>query len=241
MKKLILLLVCFLPIFLFAEPVHAVSNVINGPDTVYKQSSSIVTINDVLLLYSSDGRFVTAAEDNFTGNGATVGTYQVKLAASDGISEIYRFIQINVIQTIGNITLVGDGNIYIRPDQTLDFTQIRTVLRNVGYIQIPVGTGYQILQDEYSGNEAEVGVYDYQFRLISASGHIQNVSIKIYVSDDFTQFNNDDIIPADPGPLTSMWNGISKFIIDILIWGGLILVGYWFFVKRKKKGYGRSL
>lgn len=221
-----------------SRPVFASGTVINGPDVVFKQASSIVTINDIILLYQSDGRFISATEDGYTGNGASVGTYDVTIVASDGITEITKNIQVKVLLDIGNVTLVANnGDIYLRQDQVLNFTDIRNILRNIGRVAIPVGTGYQILVDDYTGNETEVGVYDYSFRLISSSGFIQNVSIKIYVSDDFTQFNTGDIIPGDPNPFDDFFSNAWNFIVE-LFWIIVMCVAAYFvlkFIFRKKK------
>jgi len=233
-KTIILLVLLVCTILAVTKPGHAVDDEIHGPAIVHKQTSSIVTINDILLLYHSDNRFVIVAEDGYTGNGATVGTYQVILAATDGISTINRTIQVKVQNDIGNITLVGDGNIYLRTDQVLDFTQIRTILRNVGYIHTPVGTGYSMILDNYTGHETETGVYDYQFKLISSSGYIQDVAIKIYVSDDFTSFNSEDIIPGEPSPISRFFNSlldILTFVFILIV--AAIIIKFIFFRKRK--------
>ena len=161
MRKTIYIVVLFIcTILMTIIPAHAVDDNINGPDIVFKQSTSIITINDILLLYQSDGRFISVSEDGYTGNGATVGVYNVVLSATDGISTITRTIQVKVLNEIGDVTLVGNGDIYVRPDQVLDFTAIRTVLRNVGYISTTVGTGYQLIVDESTWNESNVAVYD---------------------------------------------------------------------------------
>lgn len=235
MRKSISLIVLIICTILFVtKPGYAVGDTIHGPDIVHKQTSSIVTINDIILLYESDGRFVSVAEDGYSGNGARVGTYQVVLAATDGISTINRTIQVKVQNDIGNITLVGDGNIYLRTDQILDFTQIRKVLSNVGYINVSVGSGYSMILDTYTGNESTTGIYDYQFKLISTSGYIQDVAIKIYVSDDFTKFNTEDIIKGDPSPLNGLWKGASElFFTGALIFAAVLIIKFVFFRKRK--------
>lgn len=243
MKKLISLVFLMLSLVLISTPVHASDSMsINGPDMVFKQSDAIVTIHDILLLYEAPGAYLTFDEsrDGFTGNGANNGIYDVTLIASNGLTEIERTIQIKVITYIGNITLVTDsGNIYVRPDQILTFSDIRNVLKNIGIINIPAGTGYQIIKDDYSGNESTLGFYDYKFRLISPSGAIQNVSIKIFVTDDFTSFNPDDIIQPEPSPLTNTLSSISSYLIGTVSFIGLLVIGY-FAIKSiskiKKKG-----
>lgn len=243
MKKIFAVLFLVLTMIIATiKPVHAVDSVIHGPDVVFKEVSAIVTIYDILLLYESDGRVLSISNDGYTGNGAVVGSYNVTIAASDGLTEILRTIQVKVLLSIGDVTLVDNlGNIYVRPDQTLDFTKIRNVLRNVNLISISVGTGYQILIDEYTGHETEEGNYNYGFRLISSSGAIQNVSIKIFVTEDFTSFEPGDIIPPDPNPLLAfgsmVWNAIL-FIITIGILGILLYVGYKV-SKKIKKGVPR--
>lgn len=238
MKKIIILItILLMAILTTLQPAYANPPTISGPDVVFKQASSIITINDIILLYEMPNHYIMVGNDEYTGNGATVGTYNVSIIATDGINDIIKPIKVKVLSNLGDVTLVGDGNIYVRPDQVLNFDKIRRTLTNVNHIHISVGTGYQIITDTYTGNESTPGVYNYAFKLVSASGNIQNVQIKIYVSDDFTQFVHDEIIPADPSPIDNMLGGAWSFILDGIFIVGIVIVVYFvwkLFIKKKK-------
>ena len=49
------------------------------------------------------------------------------------------------------------------------------------------------------------------------------LAIKIFVSDDFTKFNTEDIIKGDPSPLNGLWKGASElFFTGALIFAAVI-------------------
>lgn len=235
MKKLIGSILILLSTILFIPtPVYAI-NSITGPDVVFKQTNAIVTIHDILLLYESNLGNISASSDGYSGYGHLVGHYEVELVATDGLVSVNKSIVIKVVENLGDVTLVGDGHdLYVRPDQVLTFGQIRNILKNTGYIQIPAGTAYQMITNQYSGNETTIGVYDYGFRLISPSGMIQTIELNIYVSDDFTSFDPGEIIPGDPSPVDSVWNSVVSIFWLIVFIGGIGVV-VWLFLKLKKK------
>ncbi len=238
-KVLGIILILFTTVILMTTPVYAI-NSIDGPDVVFKQTTAIVTINDILLLYSSDVGNISVSSDEYSGMGHLPGEYEVELEASDGLLTINRIITVKVVSDLGNVTLVGDAHdLYLRTDQILTFTSIRNILRNTGYIQIPVGTGYQMITDEYTGHESTPGVYDYGFRLISASGSIQNVMIEIYVTDDFTSFDPGDIIEPDPSPFDGFLKGLVDFLWLVGFVAAAVIITIFVVRSRKKRGFGQ--
>ena len=77
-KKLFVLLTAF--IFAFSINLAAESNPkITGPDLIQKEKYQVLTLSDILALYSSNVGGVSILSDDFTGNGATIGTYQIEL------------------------------------------------------------------------------------------------------------------------------------------------------------------
>lgn len=238
MNKLLgIILILFTSLILMTTPVYAI-NTIDGPDVVFKETSAIVTINDISLLYSSGLGNIYVAEDDYSGNGHIIGQYDVKLEASDGLVTISKTITVKVVSQLGDVTLVGDGHdLYLRTDQVLNFTAIRNILKNTGHIHIPVGTGYQMIVDDYTGHESTPGVYEYGFRLISSSGSIQNVMLDIYVTDDFTAFDPDDIIQADPSPLDGFFKTVVDLFWLVVVFGGIGFIVYIVIKLRKKRGF----
>src|SRR5690554_1940448 len=136
MKKLISLMLLFL--FLLLKPeVHAV-DMIMGPNTIYKPVTSMVTLQDITELYTSYGKVITVEADNFTGNGATPGTYEVSLVANDGINNVAsKNIQVIVVDVTitPKVKIITDsGNLYVTNTVALTHQEIINTLAAVDLI-----------------------------------------------------------------------------------------------------------
>lgn len=238
MKKIILIIysitLLLVGLITTSDNVYAVENdVIIGPNVLYKQTTAIVTINDIKLLYDAPGYILSVKTDNYTGNGNKVGNYIVQFEATNGVATITRDIVVKVVLELGNVTLVGDNNFYVRTDQVLNFDSIKETLRNINYIQMPVGTAQQMINDTYTGKEAITGVYDFSFRLISPSGVIQTVETKIYVADDFTNFTPIQNIPKEEKKSGSFFESLAIVIAVIIVIS--IVIKFAFKTKNKRK------
>lgn len=237
MKKIMIILLLLL-VSLSINKVHAQEEIL-GPELVYKEADKIVTASDISLLYQSPGRYINAKDgfDNYTGNGNTLGTYSITLEALNGINAIERVVEVKVIREIGNVMLVANnGDIYLRPNQELTASEIKKVLSNVGIIQIPAGTGEQLIADEYTENKTIPGKYNYKFKLLYTSGYVHDVDIDIYVVDGFTDIDLENIIPGNPPiNINIKWIGnVVGALISIALVGGMVYGFYQLYKKFKR-------
>lgn len=239
MKKLIILVGLFLGLFITSIDAFAFTPIM-GPDVIYKSRSSMVTISDVVSLYSSYGNVITTSVDGYTGNGATLGTYEVILKSNDGINDIAtKTVQIHVVESFGTAKiklLTDNGNIYTHSNQVLTHQEIIHALALLDLIYYhPDTTTPYLIKDDYTQNASNPGYYQFQFRLIDLSGFDNNYQIIIYVSD------TNSLLPEkiDMGGGGSNW--ISGFFSQWVI-PGLVIYGiYWLVRKLFKNGSGRTI
>lgn len=197
MKKLIIILIILSALMLPTE-VHAVGEDITGPDVIFKEADKILTISQILELYSSELGDVIATEDNFTGNGDATGNYAVTLGVSE--TSASKAISINVRQTIGSViavTVTDDAyEIILHKNTTLTPNQIIDVLINVQMIVVTSSTEITVLTNTYTANATAPGNYSFEFYLATTSGVEETYLITLQVND--TETLVPDIILDDP-------------------------------------------
>jgi len=219
--------------------VNASSTDIIGADVIHKQSNQILTMTDILGMYSSSLGAVIMIEDNYTGYGNILGSYDIMLYATDGVTAVTKTATVIVVANLGNVQAVTDyKNIHVRTDQNLTSSEIVYVLQNTGYVDITATTQMAIIEDTYHGNEETPGAYTFEFRLVNSAGLDMIYSSQIIVSDDGIDFVPDYTFEAPPGLLDIIWAGFVKTVRDwwlvFAIIGGFI----WFlrYKKKHKKG-----
>src|SRR5690606_23522193 len=157
MKKLIYVIWMFLLLTLVTAPVYGASSMIVGPDTIYKQKDSLVTISDIVSLYSSYGNVITLKEDGYTGNGATLGSYCVVIAANDGLNETgSKEVQVKVVETFGTLKInliTSSRAIYVKKDFQLSYKEIIEALSSIELaFYNPQTSSAYLIKDDYSSN-----------------------------------------------------------------------------------------
>lgn len=230
MKKITVLVMLILGMFASSLNLNASSTGdIVGPNVIHKQSNHILTVNDILSMYSSTLGQVFAVEDAYTGNGNILGIHPILLKASDGTLEALKPIEVYVVPTLGNVQAVTDyKNIHLRIDQALTPQEIVMVLEKTGYLEITATTQMMLLTDTYSANATEEGQYLFEFRLINSAGLDQVYSSQIFVSQSNNLFIPDIIFEAPPSMFAVAWQWIQFLIIA----GVILFIGYKF-----KKAY----
>ena len=211
----------FLTLLLGTGQTSAVGNQIMGPTTVYKPITSLVTVNDILNLYSSYGNVIRASEDNYTGFGATVGTYRIVLTANDGLNDVAsKNIDVVVVDSTvsSKIKVVTDnGNIYVNANDPITHSQIILSLAALDLIYYnPQTSSPYLLKDDYTQNSATPGYYQFQFRLVDLSGLDNTYQILIFVSD--TQTLMPTPIDMGGGGSMSFWDIAFLAIIGFVVY-----------------------
>lgn len=225
MKKLALLLILFSLIFFTPQQVHASGASIIGPDTIHKQSNAILTMGDIVEMYSSSLGIIQVMEDGYTGKGNILGTHLITLFATNGTDHAYKTISVIVIPELGPVKAVGDSkNIYLRTTQVLAPEQIVRVLEKTGHITITSTTQMMTLTNTYVGNEETPGQYLFEFRLVNSAGVDMVYSSIIRVVADGALFVPD--IPIVFTPRRGSVTLSTAFNIAIAV--GLIAFFMWF-------------
>lgn len=248
MKKIVLLVtILFMSMTLMTLETHA-SNEIVGPSIIHKQANHILTISNILHLYSSSYGNVVVQSDEFTGYGNVLGEHHIVLKVIDGEQEYLKDVTVMVIEELGNVKAVTDQkDLHVRTEQVLTPQDIVMILQNTGYVTITATTQMMIINDTYSENADVEGQYLFEFRLINSAGDDQMYTSIINVSDSDGFFVPDIILDKPETGLNKVWLWVkanwSKWIWPIIYNGlqfGFLLVISIIAYKKIKKKAGRK-
>jgi hypothetical protein len=234
MKKILVLVLLFISVASF-QVTYASSTGIIGPEVIHKQSNKILTTSDILSMYSSELGGVTIQQDGYTGYGNILGSYQIKLYASDGSTIQTKDIEVRVIATLGNVTAVADYNkIHLTTKQLLSPSDIVYVLEKTEYLEITATTQMVILNNTYTTSRETPGNYLFEFRLVNSAGLDQIYIAHLIVSDERDQFVPDIIFEAPPSIFSNIGKQIWNLIQIIIVVVGVIIVVK--ILKKRKRG-----
>jgi len=234
MKKIAVLALLFLSILASSLQVNASSTGIIGPDVIHKEQNKILTISDILSLYTSPIGFIQVADDQFTGYGNILGPHLITLFATDGTTHETKVVEVKVIPSLGNVLAVTDyRNIFLRTNQILTPSQIVQVLENTGYIEITATTQMMMLTNTYTQNAEIPGIYLFEFRLVNSAGVNEIYSSIITVSEEANPFIPDIIFEAPPSVFSKFWRSIEVLVYIVVI--GVIAIKYLKYKKKRKK------
>lgn len=200
--------------------------VINGPNLIQKEKRSVLTLSDILNFYTSDLGGVSVVEDNYTGNGATLGIYTLELSSSSGSEQIFKEIKIQVLSEIGySVRAVTDKrDIHIAKTNKLNPVEIVRIHANTGVFPLNQTSELYILTDDYSSKAEIPGRYLFEYRIVDASG------LDITVSAYLTVYESDRIqgpvitVPAKPNPILKIFNTLTTILfVGIIAFVGLKL------------------
>jgi hypothetical protein len=167
MKKIVLLVTLILSVLLMSQTTLASTPDIAGPSIIHKQANHILTISNILRLYSSPHGNVAVQSDEFTGYGNVLGEHQIVLKVTDGDDTYLKDISVFVIAELGNVKAVTDRkDLHIRTNQQLTPHEIVEILQKTGYVEITATTQMMIINDTYTDNKDTEGQYIFEFRLM---------------------------------------------------------------------------
>ena len=193
MKKLIIMLIGFSALIAPMSMTYAVGEEIAGPDVVFKQADKILTITNILDLYSSELGDITVESDAYTGHGDVPGNYAVTLGVSE--TEVTKDISVNVRQTIGPVIAV-----------TVTAGSYEIILQ---YIVVTSSTQITVLTNTYTANASAPGNYTFEFYLATTSGVEETYLVTLQVND--TETLNPDIVLDEPtAPAADTMHPIAK-------------------------------
>jgi len=175
---------------------------------------------------------ITIVEDGYTDNSRTVGTYTVKIKATDGASNSSEeSFTIKVYDTIPPVIFLNTYR--IETDITVKLTKddIVNTLLNVGVLNKTKKYSIEVKKDEYTGNENKIGLYEYQIECIEENKEPMLKTLEINVTDISTY---DGTIVSKTLVIENENNNRVPLIIissSIIVIGSAILI----VLKRKNK------
>lgn len=208
MKKIVLLVTLMLSALLMSQTTLASTSDIVGPSIIHKQANHILTISNILRLYSSPYGNVAVQSDEFTGQGNVLGEHQIVLKVTDGDETYLKDISVFVIAELGNVKAVTDRkDLHVRTTQQLTPHEIVEVLQKTGYVEITATTQMMIINDTYTENNDVEGQYIFEFRLINSAGVDEVYTSLINVSDTDGFFVPDIVFEK---PISGTWAWIQN-------------------------------
>ena len=211
------------------------TNKIKGPELIQKSQMQVLTLSDILALYSSELGGVSIQEDGYTGNGAVIGTYEIELIASNGEEQALKVIEVQVLSAIGyQVRAVTDRvNIHIAKGNELSILDIANVHARTGVTTINQTSQIEILSNAYADNEDVAGVYLVEYRLMDATGFDKIISCNITVHESERIQNPIQVIPIQPK--SDWFKKLTNSIISIVTLAAAIVLALFVVKKFRRK------
>jgi hypothetical protein len=198
--------------------------VFNGPESIFKPQSSTMTVADIKARYTAFDEIsgtvtsrITIYSDGYTGRGHLVGTYIVVFRVTDLAGNITDIsVPITVSDDIPPVIYVADGYfIQVSSAYLLTIEGIRDILVATGRLEIVSATTYQVIVNEYQGNETTPGIYTISIRFSQTSGVTEVHSVAVNVKNASTIPDGSFNPPTPSLPWVGI--GIAAAVILIVI------------------------
>lgn len=231
-----LLIMLFISITAASNVAASSAPKISGPELIQKEQFKVLTIADIIALYSSNIGAVTVQEDSFTGKGSTLGVHEIDLIASNGEEQVLRTIQVEVLPTIGhNVRAVTDRiNIHVSKADILLPVNIIQIHSRTGVFNLHSSSQFELLTDNYTENAETPGSYLLEYRIMDATGMDKTVSCRITVHASERITGPVFIFEREPG----FFDKLGGYLNTIVVIGAVMLfgfIGYRLFIKGRKK------
>lgn len=202
-----------------------IAPVFNGPESIFKPQSSTMTIAEVKARYTAYDEIagnvtsrIVILTDGYTGKGHLIGTYYVVFRVTDLVGNITDLsIPITVSDDIPPVIYVADGYfIQVSAAYTLTIEGIRDILVATGRLTIVSATTYQVLVNEYAGNENTPGIYTISIRFSQTSGVTEVHSVAVNVKNASTIPDGTFNPPSDNSGI--MYIGLGIIAVAVMIY-----------------------
>lgn len=225
MKKVILITLLSMALLISTSHVYAADEVIDGPDLIQKQYDQILTLSQILELYSSNLGDPYVLTEDYVGNGDVPGIYTVTIS----VSSYTKDVSIKVLQTLGDVIAVtGDDTIYVYKDKTMTNNEIINTFINAKQLLIDASTSFIVMTNQYRENPNTPGVYLFEFKSVSTDGSEETYTTYIKVSPE------DQIVPdveIDTFVERDLTDLVTKNVLYISV--GVFILS-WFILKKIK-------
>lgn len=202
-----------------------IAPVFNGPESIFKPQSSTMTIAEVKARYTAYDEIagnvtsrIVILTDGYTGKGHLIGTYYVVFRVTDLVGNITDLsIPITVSDDIPPVIYVADGYfIQVSAAYTLTIEGIRDILVATGRLTIVSATTYQVLVNEYAGNENTPGIYTISIRFSQTSGVTEVHSVAVNVKNASTIPDGTFNPPSDNSGI--MYIGLGIIAVAVMVY-----------------------
>ena len=205
--------------------VDDIAPVFNGPESIFKPQSSTMTVADIKARYTAFDEIsgtvtsrITIYSDGYTGKGHLVGTYIVVFRVTDLAGNITDIsVPVTVSDDIPPVIYVADGYfIQVSSAYLLTIEGIRDILIATGRLEIVSATTYQVLVNEYAGNETTPGIYTISIRFSQTSGVTEVHSVAVNVKNASTIPDGSFNPPSSSSPFVYAGIGIAVIALFLL-------------------------
>lgn len=212
---------------------------ISGPTLITKQSSAVMTLNDIKAQFTAndviDGNITNKIEvlsDNYTGKGSIVGSYDITFRVIDNAGNFaLHTVTIQVTDSIPPVFFVRDGYfISVSDSLSLTLEDIIHILEVTGQINMPRPFMMRkVLIDEYTDNQDVPGIYAMSFVIAKDDGQESTHNVAIQVLE--TEESGVELPDNTEKTLTDkiktwfndkIWNPTSDFVKENL---ALVIIG----------------
>ena len=204
--------------------VDDVAPVFNGPESIFKPQSSTMTIADIKVRFTAFDEIsgnvtarITILTDGYTGRGHLVGTYLVTFRVTDLVNNITDItVTVTVSDDIPPVIYVADGYfIQVSAAYMLTIEGIRDILVATGRLEIVSATTYQVIVNEYAGNETTPGIYTISIRFSQTSGVTEVHSVAVNVKNASTLPDGSFNPPSSSGAF--LYGGLAAAAIVVFL------------------------
>lgn len=192
---------------------------ISGTSTYSKGMSATLLVSTIQSALTANGTGTSAtiavSYDNYTANSAKAGSWQVQFRATDAAGNVSDpfTVTVTVSDTQAPIFFI-DGSVYtVDSGDVYTITQLVSVLEADGTIDNTQDYSYEIVLDDYTGNELVAGTHKVVLNIKYASGASQQVEMNIDVLED---------VVVEVPWYEAAWNRIVEFVSGLFssIFGG---------------------
>lgn len=198
--------------------------VINGATKVVKGKTAVLTLSEILAQLSAVDNVsgtlpVVLVTDGYTGNAQNVGSYLVRVKATDGAGNIqYHEVRVWVVDNVAPVWIVNDYFINLGLNESMTRTELIALLQASGMLPNNLSYTVTFLTDEYSGNQETPGDYSVVMRITFDNGNESNLSVVLNVPETP---DDDPIVVTPDTPVSGFMrflNGAWNFIKGAWNW-----------------------
>ena len=200
-----------------------VKPVFTGSNSFYKSYDVAKSVNDIIAftnvkatdeidgqLTIGNGKMVVLT-DNYSGNANKPGTYAIVLRATDIKGNYADFtITVTVADEVIPFFLINKNKVVIESGVNFNSQMLVQTLKDVGVIDNK-SLSFTVINDTYTGNETEPGLYNYDLKVLYNDGVENVVKLEVEVLE-----NNNEVI--DVPEAKSIFKEIGNFFVKIGKW-----------------------